>query len=121
MTFFLAAAAGQAGRVSSTMPGERIKHAIRGAIMRYLRAIVGICLVICLLGLAGCMFDDDFDAVCKARRQARENYGASPTNSGSASQGRDWCMTCGGSGQVHYVTTGQTEVCPTCHGSGIRN
>jgi RNA polymerase subunit RPABC4/transcription elongation factor Spt4 len=29
-------------------------------------------------------------------------------------------MTCGGSGYVHYVTTNQTEVCPTCHGTGSR-
>jgi hypothetical protein len=90
--------------------------------MRYGQAILQIALVICLLGLAGCVFDDDFDAVCKARREARENSSgvANPDNSGTTRQDNDWCATCGGSGYVHYVTTGQTEVCPTCHGTGRR-
>ena len=38
--------------------------------MRYLRTIFRAGLVICLFGLTGCVFDDDFDAVCKARENA---------------------------------------------------
>ena len=87
--------------------------------MRYLRTVFQIAVLACLLGLTGCIFDDDFDAVCQARREARENAGT-PNNSGETRQDRDWCMTCRGSGYVHYVTTGQTEVCPTCHGTGTR-
>jgi DnaJ-class molecular chaperone len=89
--------------------------------MRHLQTVFQIAVVICLLGLAGCIFDDDFDDVVQARREARENnsYVDNPNHAGGR-QDRDWCMTCGGSGSVHYVTTGQTEVCPTCHGTGVR-
>lgn len=36
-------------------------------------------------------------------------------------ESRDWCATCGGDGVVYYVTTGQSETCGVCHGSGVRD
>lgn len=68
-------------------------------------------------GAAGCMFFDDDDDGPSTPREHSER----PRTSDGGTPTRDWCMTCGGSGSVTYVTTHQTEVCPTCHGSGVRN
>jgi hypothetical protein len=69
-------------------------------------------MVLTLLATAGCDIPD--------RRGDWDEGGGGGGGSGGGSSDRDWCMTCGGSGWVHYVTTDETEVCPTCHGTGER-
>ena len=86
---------------------NRLVHARRRGAMRR-AAIAAFAAGVALLSTTGC--DTEYWAWRRQYLQENGYDDANRQNVGSRSGGSqgatwDWCMTCGGSGSVHYVTT----------------